>query len=529
MSTWIGRYWEDWRAWRACRDVSLYVQIPEPEPKLNYYETFLHLSPRKRVALVVIALVGYILAIQGTYSANVFPHIQAAFKGGGINVHELVQSLYLSGVVVMLSLSTLFIWRAPWSGKVGLIIASLLMAYTSANNACLTQEAGRSARFGDAKSRNERIKTLNANIGTINVNWDLAKGQLLTKEPVSADRVAGARSDLEEARKSAHDECHRGLLGNTRGPECKRLEGERDKKSAEVDRLQHDKDLTDRMNRLEKDKGAFEEELRTLGAQNDDDKPKAAGLPAFLARINAIGDKTALALTEDTPSTDALTMEAQAWFFAPAWVALVFYLFSLLVCDKTEAAQRVHETTIQMAANYAEKAVAELQADETPAPKVIRPDVWFKPAWMKDDPEPEPKAEVNHAEVLGIDEPQPAFVEKPETAAEAMAAAFIKADIEKKPRRPRKPKGELQKPHKSTVVQWHRERCFEAEGRVLWSTEARPDYERWCWSHGYEPVSPQTFGRTLRKECGVRADNTNRGGKYYDIGLRPAGLRVVAG
>ena len=508
---------------------------PEPEPKLNVFETFLHLRPWQRVACVVCCFVAYVLCIQPTFTANVAPHFMAIVRpDGSFNVHELIQTLTLSSFVVLLTASPLLMLRAPWFGKVGIVVMSLFIAYTTLDNACDVQKEGLATKNDAPRQKADRIARLDVEIDGATKAYQ----QVPAHEYVTAATVKRAEADLANLTKSADDECGRGTWGSwahsSRGPKCEKLEKQRDEKGAEVTKLQRNADLTQRAADIEVALSQLKSERKELGAAPEITGNELERFPAFLADFG-VPMGFAKALSRHHPEIVATTQELIAWFGSPAAVAFVFWLFSLLSCEKTEADKRVHETTIRVAANYAAKAAAELpvmEADEpeqVPAPpKVIRPDVWFNPVWMKDEPQPETQPETNHAEVLGIDEPQPAFVEKPETAAEAMAAAFIKADPEKKPRRPRKPKGELEKPHKSTVVQWHRERCFEFVGRVLWSTECRPDYERWCWQHGYEPVPPQTFGRTLRKECVVRADNTSRGGKYYDIGLRPAGLRVVA-
>jgi hypothetical protein len=207
---------------------------------------------------------------------------------------------------------------------------------------------------------------------------------------------------------------------------------------------------------------------------------------------------------------------------------LLIRFFAFLTCQTGEAQEPLNAVSIEVSASHGAKAAAALFQDmpadqsETPSePKVV---AWPKPMWGK---EPKPKEEPDvHAEALGIDGTDiPAFVSSPQTPHEAVAAEFYKADATKKQRRARK----RTEAHKSSVVQWFKERCFAAPGRVTWSTQARPDYESWCAGLNLEPVNPKLFGMTLRSECGVLAEPKSKGTKYFDIGLRAGGLRVVSG
>ena len=103
MSTKIGRLWSDFQAWRACRKAWYGGHEFAPEPKLNVFQTFLHLNTTGKIALVVFAAAAYWLNVQATFSANVSSHLQNVVgPDGTFHGHELTLALYLSGVVLIL-------------------------------------------------------------------------------------------------------------------------------------------------------------------------------------------------------------------------------------------------------------------------------------------------------------------------------------------------------------------------------------------------------------------------------------------
>jgi len=239
-----------------------------------------------------------------------------------------------------------------------------------------------------------------------------------------------------------------------------------------------------------------------------------------MARLHLISLDAGQVLTEFKPTTDAITMELTAWFAAPAAIIAIFKMFSFFTCQTGEAEERVKAVTLAVAESHAMRAAEVANQNEAPEPR--------NAFWSIPDEEAE-EIEADHAAALGIEgDEQPAFVENPATTAEAVAAGFIKADKERKPRRARK----RTKAHRSSVVQWAKERTFPTPGRHLWSDAARPDYEQWCEDLNLEPVPPTTFGLVMRDEVLPSRDAKERKGnrtKYFDIGLRAAGLRVVSG
>ena len=302
----------------------------------------------------------------------------------------------------------------------------------------------------------------------------------------------------------------------TRGPRCAELEKQHATKLEELAKAQADKDATDNLITIEAALSADKEELKTIGpkAEHTDELD---GFVLFLTNFGMTSER-AKALVANKPATDTLNFEFLACFGVAPSIMLWIRLLAFLTCQTGEAEERVKAVTMAVAEDLANRAVADMPANENeiPAPKA-KPFTFFDEA-----KEPEP----DHAAALGIEgEDHPAFVSAPKTREEAIAAAFLKVDKTKKPRGARK----RTEAHKSSVVQWHKERCFAAPGRVTWSTHARPDYESWCAGLNLEPVNPKLFGMTLRNECGVLAEPKSKGTKYFDIGLRAGGLRIVAG
>ncbi len=516
MSTKIGRMLRDWKYWRKARKLESELYPPTPEPKLNAFETFLHLKPWQRVACIASCFLAYVLCIQPTFTANVAPHFMAIVgQDGHFNVHEFIQTLTLSSFVIILTASPLLMMRAPWSGKIGIAVMAFFIAYTTLDNACNVQEEGRATKNDAPRQRADRIVRLEAEI----TSGDRAFQQVPAHEYVLATEVKTAEAALETLKKSANEECHRGLLGNTRGPKCEEWERKRDTKAGEVEKLQHNADLTQRATDIEVALSQLRRDRKAEGAAPEITGTELERFPALLADFG-VPMGFAKALSDHHPEIVATTQELIAWFGSPAAVAFVFWLFGLLTCSKTEAEKRVHEVAKMVGEDHAARAVAAANQNEDREHEIA----------CAADPIEAEIFEPDHAAALGIEgEDFPAHVENPRNELEAMSAAFLKADKSKKPRRaPKKTPA-----HDSSVVLWAKERTFTCPGRHLWSDVATPDYREWCADRNLEPVSPQRFGIVMRREVLLDKENgaERRGGKtkYFDIGLNAAGLKVVAG
>lgn len=516
----LGRIWQDWKFWRACRKAELRAEIPSREPKLNAFETFLHLKPWQRIVCVACCFVAYVLCIQSTFTANVAPHFMAIVGlDGHFNVHEFIQTLTLSSFVIILTASPLLMSRAPWFGKVGIAVMALFIAYTTLDNACNVQEEGRATKNDAPRQRADRISRLEAEI----TSAEKAYKQVPAHEYVLATEVKTAEAALDALKTSAYDECHKGTFGMTRGPKCEGLETKRDAKAEEIEKLQHNADLTQRATDIEVAFSQLRRDRAALGAVPEITGNELERFPALLADFG-LPERLAKVLSDHHPEIVATTQELIAWFGSPSAVAFVFWLFGLLVCTKTEAEKQIHEVAKVVAADHAARAAEAMSQNEAPAPEPS------KQVFLSLPDNAPAQIEPDHAAALGIEgEDQPAFVDAPETTGEAMAAAFLKADKNRKPRRARR----LTPAHDSSVVLWAKERTFPCPGRHLWSDVATPDYREWCEDRNLEPVSPQRFGIIMRREVLTDKENgaERRGGKtkYFDIGLNAAGLKVVAG
>jgi hypothetical protein len=131
---------------------------------------------------------------------------------------------------------------------------------------------------------------------------------------------------------------------------------------------------------------------------------------------------------------------------------------------------------------------AELLPDEQPVPKTLEQPVRDPFGWVQ----PELKPEVNHAEVLGIEEPDPAFVANPRCKEEAVAAEFIKAA---KPKRDTKARTKVEGGPSSTI-QWHKECAFEQRGMTTSRRKAyNESYVPWCEERNLIPQKNPSLRR----------------------------------
>ena len=342
MSTKIGRMWGDFIAWRAARKAWFGDHKPAPEPKLNVFQTFLHLGTKGRIALVVFSLIAYGLNVQATFSANVLSHLQNVIGAdGAFHGHELTLALYLSGVVLILTLCPLMIWRAPWVMKPGIIVMAILLANASINNSSKTLQQAADMQVGTLKDKQTRMALLQANKDAAQEAWK----RVAAHEHVSAARLENAKAEFEKIAKSADQECATGVTKWTRGSKCEGLEAQRKIQGDKVDKLARDKDLTDQEDELRQAFTIADSKLQAEGAKVEGDlnKAVAAPFPQLLASIHLISQDVAEGASKDQPTLDALTMEFQAWFGAPASVGLVFWIFGLFTGSKTEVERRIVE------------------------------------------------------------------------------------------------------------------------------------------------------------------------------------------
>ena len=512
----------------------MHVQPPVPEPPLNKWDTFLQLSVGKRAALVVLLVAGHLAGITPTYIWNVLPHVVGMFN----DKYDLANFICFSIVVVTLSMMLIaFALAENWFRKVLIVVLTIGLGVLSLDNTCRVQRAGYEAKVKAQLERNALIGKRTDELKATNTAWSIAKNRRSNPEVgVTEEDVNVAREAVRTAEKAMSAECNRAsavkgrvavVPVTVRGQDCGRFINDLAARQRELKQAQADKSATDDMRRLEFTADGQRKELEALGLPVPDvGKPKVTGIALWLNNRGVMSDERAMSFASDMPETAGITYELLAWIGPPVWFAVVFYIFGLMTCTKTEADRRVHEMSLRVAADYAAKSAETLLPDGAPEHAPIEPPASRPFGWMDDKPEPEP---VNHAEVLGINEPDPAFVEAPRNVEEAASAEYYKAAKAKRQRQPRTPKGEPAPLNESTVVQWFNERCFEAVGRITLSTEAHPDYVQWCKQHNYNAYKVRKFGDILEKECFVKKQRTNGATKYYDIGIRPAHLRVVSG
>ena len=473
---------------------------------LDAGEVFYRLAVWQRVLLVTLCAAAYVICVQPTFSANVAPHFVAIIgPDGHLNVGELVETLKLSAFVLLLTVSTILFKEAPGvASKLGVAVMSLFIGYTTLDNACFMQKQAKEVRNDAPRQKADRIAQLESEIE----NGEKAYKQVPPHDYVMVATVKSAEAALEALKKSAYDECHTGVFGNTRGPKCDGLEKRRDAKAEEVEKLQRNADLTQRATEIEAALSQLKNERKALGAAPESTGAEMEPIPALLARLHFISPEAGQVLTEFKPTTDAVTMELTAWFAAPAAIIAIFKMFSFFTCHRGEAERRMVEIA---------KSAAEERA-KVVLSSVPHSSVAVSPSTMEPD----------HSEeaVLGIEgEELPAFAQAPRTVAEATAAALLKADPSKQPVRKARTRKTATP---DSVKQWFKERIVERVGRNTKSQDARADYEAWCSDMNVPPVNPTQFGLVLKNELGVEKEGKSGRVKYLNIGLRPAALRVVA-
>ena len=191
--------------------------------RTSVFETFLHLPVWARIACVTCCVLAYVICVQSTFSANLAPHFVAIIGANGhFNVGEFVQTLTLTASVILLTTSTLLLTQAPGlASKIGIIVMSLFIGYTTLNNACFMQKQAGEVRNDAPRQKADRIARLDAEIKTNTT----AYGQVPKHDYVLETTVQRAQAALEVLKTSAHDECNRslvkrGVIGDSRGPNC---------------------------------------------------------------------------------------------------------------------------------------------------------------------------------------------------------------------------------------------------------------------------------------------------------------------
>jgi hypothetical protein len=450
------------------------------------------------------------------FSASILPHwFQLYNADGSLNGHELRLIIGLTGTVIYMALFE-FIWKSKDVSlffKVGGIFLCALCLWTNFGTGTTTLTVDREDRATVARNHNKRIDDLTQEIKDQNKAWQEATKP--TKR-TTAGMVAVIKAASDELARSAREECKTGPNGMTRGPRCKETEDKRNAKYLELATAESDKGLTDFITGIEQVLTNKRDELSNLGAKIEHIE-EGDGFQAAMMNYG-VSKERAAGIVQNKPATDVLNFELLSAFATSPTIMLWIRFMAFLTCQTGEAEERVKDLTMKVAADHANRAAA--NQNEAPAPKESA-----RPFTLFDTPNEEKKPEADHAEVLGIEgEDPPAFVSDPQTTAEAMAAAFIKADKTKKPRRARK-KAE---PSAESVLLHHKERAVARDGRNVDSDEYIRDYKIFCHGLNLEPVEPQKLGRILRQELGIEKKKSGGKMKYLNIGLRPT-LRVVSG
>ena len=482
--------------------------IPEKR-QLGVGEVFYRLSTGQRALLIFLCTAVYLLYVSGVFTSNVLPHYAAIIgKDGRLNPGELSSALILTGTVIGLTTVPLLL-KLPLSlfSKCGIVLASVFIIFTNVSNGVGTQAGARDARNEAPRQTSDRIARLDREITELNAAFKALPDHAYTTEAI----VKTANDQAVTLRKSADEECHRGLLGNTRGPKCASLEQRRDAAQQDLAQVEKDKATTDRRVNIEAELWKAKKEREALGAAPVHVDAEMEVFGGFLSSLGVITPSQAKSLSVNKPVIEAVCMELMAAFLTAPSIMGVFMLFGLFTSTKAEADRRMIEVTQAVVANAAPAAIAAVSPQPIaaiPAPVAV--------------PDHSPEA------ILGIvgGEQLPAFAENPETVAEAAAAALLKADPHRKPqRRARK----LMAASRESVVLWHKERAYPAQGRKIESRVARADYETWCEELNLTAVNPTVFGLVLRDELNVPKEGKSGRVRYLNLALRPASLRVISG
>jgi hypothetical protein len=488
---------------------------------LDMGEIFYRLAWWQRAILVLGCLVIVYKFQAPVFAMNVGPHIAKLWNMDGTFNHaewSIVENQ--SAGVFTLAIGALLIGLPKLNIVQRLLIipAMVLAFWMNAGNGTETQTMAHDARNDVAVKHNARWDFLDKAITANETALNTAPKPKKRTTQVMVNILDKAAKDAE---KSAYDECHSGVLGMTRGPKCGTLEEKRNTANEKVAEAQADKEATDFLVGLETAISTDKAELKELGPKVEHTDSLSVWTE-FLASLHILTADQAKTLTTFKPVTDTIGAEAFAAFMTVPCLIGWIWLFGLFTCHRGEAEERVKDLTMQIAAAHAAKA-AELLPDAPPAIEAKEPGSFPKPLWMA---EPEPVAEVNHAEILGIEEPDHPCVSAPQNEQEAIAAEFLKAA---KPKRDTKARTTIEGGPSSTI-QWHKECAFEQRGMITSRRKAYTDsYVPWCRARNLDPQKTRAFGDTLKAHCGVEVDSSGKNGpKYGNLGLRPAHLRVVA-
>lgn len=503
------RWWQRLRGWR--REAPAIGNPPEVSS-----ETWHRLKNWQKGLLIALCALAYIVCVAPTFTSNVLPHILASVNpDGSPNGGEITSSVYLTGTVILLTVSPLIMLHVSLVRSVALLVMCLIIGYVNINNATGTMGSARDAKTDAARQKIDRATRLDAEIAT----GTKAYQQVPAHRYVTEAAVKTAETALATLKKSAEDECHTGTFGMTRGPRCSDLEKRRDAKAEELVQLQADKDLTDRATAIEVEITNLKKERETLGAAPEHVDAETERFVGFLALLHIVSQDQAKAFSENKPVIDAICMELMAFIGPSSLIIGLFVLFGKIPTSQAE----MHKRLLEVTQAVTERSAKGILAAESGGGVVLTnvPNVEIDSARAIEMNPDSPEA------VLGIEgEELPAFAHNPETVAEAAAAAILKADPDKSFER----KARRKKPaSKDSVRLWVKEATVPREARFVWSNDAGPDYKEFCVKRNLTPVPPQTFGKVIKDEfphITVERVPGNRS-KYYGIGLRN-NLKIVS-
>ena len=239
------------------------------------FETWYRLKGWQKLLLITLCVLAYVVCVAPTFTSNVLPHIMASVNAdGSLNGGEIVQSVYLIGAVILLTMAPLLMLHVSWAQAAGLLVMSLFIVYVNINNATGTIGHTRDANADAPRQKIERIARLDSEIE----NGEKAYKQVPQHDYVLAATVKSAETAMATLKASADAECHSGTFGMTRGPRCSELERKRDAKAEEVERLQQNADLTQRATDIEVALAELRNERKTLGAVLSISTPRRSAL-----------------------------------------------------------------------------------------------------------------------------------------------------------------------------------------------------------------------------------------------------------
>jgi hypothetical protein len=168
-------------------------------------ETWRRLNNRQKGLLIGLCALAYTVCVAPTFSSNVLPHVLLSVNpDGSPNGGEIVSSIYLTGSVILLTVSPLVMFHVSLVRTAALLVMCLVIGYVNINNAIGTMGSARDAKTEVAKQRLDRIARVDAEIQNNTLAWQ----QVPPHKHVTAGLVKTAETAFATLKKSAEEVPH---------------------------------------------------------------------------------------------------------------------------------------------------------------------------------------------------------------------------------------------------------------------------------------------------------------------------------